>query len=412
MTATTFAPTIDQVAPGITTRVKPGDLQVPQKGLLALGALMLVATLAGMFLSEHESRRHAFHAYLVAYMFTLSLGLGSLFFVMVQQITRAGWSVVVRRATENLSAVLFPWMAILFVPIAFGMHDLFEWTHGEVVTSDQVLSGKSGYLNETFFFVRAACYFVAWGGLARYFRRTSLLQDQTGDATLSLNMSRRAAPGLLLFAVTVSLAAIDWMMSLAPHWFSTIFGVIYFGGSAMATLALLVLLFSWLRSKGYLGDVITTEHYHDIGKLLFAFMVFWAYTSFSQYMLIWYANLPEETEWYQHRTHGGWQPLFVALIVSHFLLPFALLMSRNVKRHPVGLVIGAVVLLASHWLDMQFQIMPGLHEHGMHLTWIDATSFVGIVCLFLGLGLKNIISAPLIPERDPRLAESLHFHNI
>ncbi|MCC6782489.1 MAG: hypothetical protein IT457_06575 [Planctomycetes bacterium] len=412
MTATTIAPTIEQVAPGVTTRVKAGDLQVPQKGLLALGALALVATLAGMFLSEGESKRHAFHAYLVAYMFTLSLGLGSLFFVMVQQITRAGWSVVVRRTTENFMAVLFPWMAILFVPIALGIHELYEWTHEDVVAKDELLTGKSGYLNPTFFFVRAVVYFVVWGGLATFFRRTSLKQDQTGDATLSLKMARVAAPGLLLFALTVTAAAIDWMMSLAPHWFSTMFGLIYFGGSVMTTMAMLIVVFSWLRTKGYLGQVITQEHYHDLGKLLFAFMVFWAYTSFSQYMLIWYANLPEETEWYQHRTHGGWQPIFVTLAIGHFLLPFGMLMSRNVKRHRLGLVVGAVLLIAMHWLDMQFQIMPGLHEHGMHVSWIDATALIGVLGLFLGLALKNVISAPLIPERDPRLAESLHFHNV
>jgi preprotein translocase subunit SecG len=412
MTATTIAPTIEQVAPGVTTRVKAGDLQIPQKGLLALGALALVATLAGMFLSEGESKQHAFRAYLVAYMFTLSLGLGSLFFVMVQQITRAGWSVVVRRTTENFMAVLFPWMAILFVPIALGMHELYEWTHEDVVAKDELLKGKSGYLNPTFFFVRAVVYFVVWGGLATFFRRTSLKQDQTGDAALSLKMARVAAPGLLLFALTVTAAAIDWMMSLAPHWFSTMFGLIYFGGSVMTTMAMLIVVFSWLRTKGYLGQVITQEHYHDLGKLLFAFMVFWAYTSFSQYMLIWYANLPEETEWYQHRTHGGWQPVFVTLAVGHFLLPFGMLMSRNVKRHRIGLVVGAILLIAMHWLDMQFQIMPGLHEHGMHVSWIDATALIGVLGLFLGLALKNMISAPLIPERDPRLAESLHFHNV
>ena len=208
MTATTIAPTIDQVAPGLTTRVKQGDLDATQKGVLAVGVLALVAGAAGAFLGDHEGQKHVFHAYLVAYMFTLSLALGSLFFVMVQHITRAGWSVVVRRIAENAMGVLFPWMALLFLPIAIFAHHFYPWMHNEETAGDAILAGKSGYLNPTFFYARAALYFVVWGLLSRFFRTKSLLQDQNGDALLTLKMARVAAPGLLVFALSITFASI------------------------------------------------------------------------------------------------------------------------------------------------------------------------------------------------------------
>lgn len=413
MTANTIAPTIEQLAPGLVTRVKTGDLEAAQKGLLGVGVLALVASIAGaFFFGTEENKIHALLAYLVAYMFVLSLALGSLFFVMVQHITRAGWSVVVRRIAENTMGLLFPWMAILFLPIAIGAPHIFHWMHHDAVDHDHILQGKSGYLNPTFFYIRAVAFFVIWGLLARFFRAKSLGQDQSGDPAVTLKMARVAAPGLLVFAITITLAAIDWMMSLTPHWFSTMFGVIYFAGSAMVTLAFLGLICVWLRGKGYLQSVVTTEHYHDIGKLMFAFMVFWAYTSFSQYMLIWYANLPEETEWYQHRTHDGWKAVFLTLVIGHFLVPFVFLMSRHIKRRLGTLAIGAIFLLVMHWFDMQFQIMPSHHQHGPHFEWTDFTSMIGMIGVFVGLVLRNLASSPLIPERDPRLAESLHFHNI
>jgi hypothetical protein len=451
MTATAHqtAPTLQQLAPNITARVKDGDLASTQMALLGVGAILIAAAwLTG--------GKHFYFSYLVGYMGVLGICLGALFFTMIQHITRAGWSVSVRRVTENIAGTL-PLMALLFVPILVGFHDLYHhWLNQDAYvvggnSYDAVLDGKKGYLNQTFFFVRVAIYFTVWIGLAWFFRSNSLKQDETGDPRISLKLSRVAAPGLLLFAMSTTFAAFDWIMSLDPHWFSTIFGVAYFAGGFMAFFAFTILLTRWLGRKGYLKEAITQEHYHDLGKFLFTFMVFWTYTNFSQYMLIWYANLPEETRWFADRAEGGWGAIGTILVFGRFFIPFAFLLSRHVKRSPIGLSIGAIFLLVIHCFDMQFLILPtaahghadghtathggaapssvpeataatiesGLarfpHDistylHNVH--WQDFGCFLGLLAIIAGLTVMNIRKTNLLPVRDPRLAESLHFTNI
>ena len=444
MTATAHhsAQSLQQLAPNVTPKVRDGDLATTQLGLLAVGLVLIGASWA--------TGKHFYHSYLVGYMGVLGLCLGGLFFTLIQHISRAGWSVVVRRLAENIAGVL-PFMLLLFIPILFGFGDLFHhWAHanhdaaGNALAAtdpkfDAVLAGKSAWLNSTFFFVRVAIYFAIWIGLAVFFRSQSIKQDETGDPAISLRLSRVAAPGLLLFALSITFAAFDWIMSLDPHWFSTIFGITYFAGGFMAFCAFLILLARWLGTKGYLQGAISTEHYHDLGKFLFTFMVFWTYTNFSQYMLIWYANLPEETRWFADRAEGGWGSIGTLLILGHFLIPFAFLMSRHVKRSPVGLSVGAIFLLIIHCFDMQFLILPtmghgggehaaagaehapltgfagftaGFGEYLHHADWADFGCFVGMLSIVAGLVLFNIRRTNLVPVRDPRLAESLHFQNI
>lgn len=424
------APTLKDLAPNANAEVKPGDLGTAQNALLGIG-LVLIGAAWGL---GHSSGQF-YWSYLVGYMGVLGIALCGLFFTMVQHITRAGWSVVVRRLAENVAGTL-PFLALLFVPIAVGFgHPLYEHWAGHVDPNDHVLAGKAGYLNPTFFAVRAVLYFLTWIGLALLFRSASLKQDASGDPSISLRLSRIAAPGLLLFALTITFAAFDWIMSLDPHWFSTIFGITYFAGGFMAFLAFTILLAKWLGKRGYLRDMITVEHYHDLGKLLFAFMVFWTYTNFSQYMLIWYANLPEETHWFAVRQQGGWGAVGTLLIVGHFLFPFAFLMSRHIKRNGATLAFGAIFLLVIHCIDMQFLILPNAghgHSHGaegaahgdhtgfsaqfgeyLHgLSWMDFGCFVGLLAVLAGLTIRNIRNTNLVPVRDPRLAESLHFVNI
>ena len=425
---------LQQLAPNVTAKVREGDLAKAQLALLAIGAGLVGAAWA-------TGGKSFFFSYLVGYMGVLGICLGALFFTMVQHITRAGWSVVVRRTAENIAGAL-PVMALLFVPVLVGSHDLYHhWMDAKIVPGEQgydaVLAGKSAWLNSNFFFVRAAIYFVVWIGLATYFRGQSIKQDETGDPAISLRLSRVAAPGLLLFALSTTFAAFDWIMSLDPHWFSTIFGITYFAGGVMAFFAFTILLTRWLGSKGYLananGGAMSTEHFHDLGKFLFAFMVFWTYTNFSQYMLIWYANLPEETAWYDHRAHNGWSAIGTLLIVGHFLFPFAFLMSRHVKRNPLGLAFGAIFLLVIHCIDMQYLILPNM-AHGDHaapageaahggfghalgeylhtISWSDFGCYVGLLSLLGGVVLMNVRRTNLVPVRDPRLAESLKFQNI
>lgn len=412
---TAVAPPIEQVAPKLVTRLHEGALNGQARALLGAGVLLLAVSLGWGFFSD---KARFLHAYLTAYMWGLGIVLGALFFVMVQHLARAGWSVVVRRIAEHVAGVM-PWMAVLFIPIAVGYHDLYHhWVDMDAHPEDSVLQGKKGYLNVTFWFVRAGIYFAIWLSLAAFFRRLSIAQDKTGDVATTLRLARLAAPAALLFALSITFAAFDWIMSLDPHWFSTIFGLCYFAGGFMSNIALLALLAMWLSKQGYLREAITTEHYHDMGKLMFAFMVFWTYTNFSQYMLIAYANLPEETVFYLHRKDGNWIWFGILLIVGHFFVPFTFLMSRHVKRSRVALAIGAVFMLAMHWIDMIYLVMPnwhpkeGHHEAGMHFHALDFTCLLGVAAVILGGTLTGMRKAPLVPERDPRLAESLHFHNI
>ena len=414
MTTTATVPPVDSVAPGLRTRAEPGTLGGAISLRLGIGAVALIASLVGLFLGE-ESAKQFYHSYLVAYMFGLSLVLGAMFFVLIQHLSRAGWSVVVRRLAENVMGAM-PLMALLFVPLIFGHGTLYHWVHLSHLAPgdagyDPVIAGKTGYLNSTFFFVRVALYFAVWIGIARWFRKTSIQQDQTGDPALTLKMARVAAPCMLLFALSLTFAAIDWLMSLDPHWFSTIWGVYYFAGSFMSFMAMMALLLMWLRGKGLMTDTVTTEHFHDVGKLMFAFMVFWTYIAFSQYMLIWYANLPEETLWYQHHLEGNWNSIGETLMVGHFLVPFAFLMSRHIKRARATLAVGAVFLLLMHLIDMHWVVMPMLHHHGLHLTWLDFTTVIAVLGLLTGVVLRNVQGASLVPERDPRLRESLDFVN-
>lgn len=427
------APSLQQLAPHVVPRVKDGDLTKAPLVLLAVGLALIGAAWA-------TGGERFYFSYLVGYMGVLGICLGALFFTMVQHITRAGWSISVRRLAENTMAAL-PFMVLLFVPILVGFDHLYHhWAHAN--PADHLVEGKSAYLNKPFFFARVAIYFAIWIGLAVYFRRGSLKQDETGDPAISLRLARVAAPGLLLYALSVTFAAFDWIMSLDPHWFSTIFGLTYFAGAYMAFLAFTILLAKWLGKQGYLRDAITVEHYHDLGKLLFAFVVFWTYTNFSQYMLIWYANLPEETRWFADRAEGGWGAIGTILVFGHFLIPFAFLMSRHIKRNTVALCTGALFLLVIHCFDMQFLILPtAAHDHAaaatgghgegvataietglarfphdlgvyMHnVKWADFGCFFGLLFALAGLTLLNVRRANLVPLRDPRLAEALHFQN-
>lgn len=416
-------------------RRRLGDL-APKLFVLGLvvgfGGLIVSVIIA--LLADHGWERF-FRTYLTAFMWGLSLCLGGLFWVAIQHVTRAGWSVAIRRIAEGVMSNL-RWYWILFIPIAIGMWlsdktHLYHWASSH---DDPVLTAKSIYLNKEFWLIRAVIFFAVWGIFATLFCRTSVAQDRTGEASLTSRMQWFAPLALITYAFTQTFASIDWIKSLEAHWFSTMFGVYFFAASTCGFFSLLILMVYFLQRRHRLTNEITREHYQDMGKQLFAFgVVFWAYIAFSQYMLIWYANLPEETTWYLARQVGPWLKVSVFLLVGHFIAPFLLLLSKHPKRIKGFLVAIAGWMLFMHYIDIYWVVMPKVPEeitnaasyaeiaeqarlglldlgYGWHV--IDLTCLLAIAGLLLAGTTRWLARQDLIPTHDPRLHESLAFENI
>ncbi|HUU82642.1 MAG TPA: quinol:cytochrome C oxidoreductase [Phycisphaerae bacterium] len=379
--------------------------------VVGLIGLILAAVLA--FFVEHGAERF-FHSYLVSFCYFLSLALGALFFVVLQHLTRSGWSVVVRRLAEGIAGSV-ALLAILAVVVVLGMGYLYHWTDPDTVAGDQLLQWKRPYLHPTFFVIRLGVYFAVWVLLARFFFNNSVRQDETGDVALTLRMQWFSAPAMVLLAVTLTFASFDLLMSLEPHWYSTIFGVYYFAGGVVGFFGLIALTGILVQRSGRLTRAINEEHYQDVGKLIFAFVVFWAYIAFSQYMLIWYANIPEETTWYLDRQSGGWAAVSLVLLFGHFVVPFLALISRQPKRHPRILVAAAVWVLVMHWIDIYWLVMPGTRfADGGRVPFhvMDLLCFIGLGGLFVAAVVHRLQGHSLIAQCDPRLPESLSFENV
>jgi hypothetical protein len=348
--------------------------------------------------------------YLVSFAFFLSLSLGGLFFVMLQHVTRAGWSVVVRRIAEVIATNVWL-MVLLAVPIVVGLDHLYHWAHPGIADHDPVIAAKIGFLNPSFFITRLIVYFVIWSVLAWFFYRTSVAQDASRDVALTRRMEVLAAPGIVLFALSLNFAAFDLLMSLDPHWFSTIYGVYYFSASVLLFFAVMPKILVWLQMHGLLKDAVTVEHYHDIGKFMFAFIVFWAYIAFSQYMLIWYGNVPEETEWFLKRQTGGWTAISLTLLFGHFVLPFLMLISRRVKRRPLPLAVIGVYVAVMCWVDMYWLVIPEFSPGVARFGLLDVLVYLGMAGIYSAVLVWRLGRASLVPEGDPRLKESLAFEN-
>ncbi|MBE0642471.1 MAG: hypothetical protein IH600_00145 [Bacteroidetes bacterium] len=372
-------------------------------GVIALGTgiLFTALTVVGAFTDSHMF----FASWLTSFAFWTTIVLGALFFVMLQHVTAAVWSVVTRRAAEALSLAL-PVLLVCFIPILFGMHDLFHWSHAEEVASDHVLAWKAPYLNTTFFIVRGLLFFAVWIVLAFVLHRRSVKQDVDGDPAHTYAMRKISAGGIFLFAFTVTFAGVDWLMSLNPHWYSTMFGVYIFVGGFLTSMAVLLLVFQMLRRQGMLEGVVTIEHFHDFGRLLFAFTVFWAYIGGSQYYLIWYANIPEETVWFLARWDNGWKAVSMALIFLHFIVPFLTLLFFRVKRNTVLLRVIASLLVVMHFVDMFWLVMPTFGP-GVHFSWMHLTSAIGIGGLVMWMFWVRYTAHSAVPASDPKLADSI-----
>ncbi len=368
-----------------------------EKAMWPYLAQIVVALMFLFFFRGNTPRETA--SYLVGFLFFVTLGVGSLFFVLFQHLTRAGWGVTIRRQAEHLSFSLLA-APILFIPIALHLDLLYSWT-------DPAVAGhRAVVLNPTAFLIRSWVYLLLWAAIAAWFRRGSLAQDASGDVAQTRRLQTASAPALILMGLSLTLAAFDWVMSLTPHWYSTIFGVYLFSGAVVGGFAAIAIPVTYGCTKGDLGKWVSPVHLHHHGKLLFAFVVFWAYIGFSQFLLIWYGNLPEETVWFAARLDGGWRWVTYALVVGHFIVPFALLLSVRGKVRGRRLSTAAIWILAMHYLDLLWLVVPAVAP-GKILAWSDLRNlfWIGILMIFLA-GLAARRGAP-IPEGDPRLGECL-----
>lgn len=379
-----------------------------------------VALLAGTWLGSFSlGQRFGMSAYLTAFMYCLTIAIGSLFFVLIQHLCRVGWSVVVRRVAELMMVMLVP-LAILFLPVlasAVG-GDLYAWNQPGYAESHgidaAVWQEKERWLNPQWFTIRSIIYLAIWTGLAVWYFRTSRQQDATGEVTLTERMQAWSGPAIIAFAFCTTFAAFDWMMSLAPMWFSTMFGVYVFTGGVLSAHAAITVITYVLQRSGAMRDEVTVEHYHDLGKLIFGFVCFWGYIGFSQFMLIWYANIPEETHWFYERQYEPWGALSFVLIFLHWGVPLFGTMSRHVRRRPGTMAFWGAYVLVFHFIDILWVVMPEAGQGIGGATGLLATllCWLGMVALMVGLILRVADGTKLVPVRDPRLRESLAFENI
>jgi hypothetical protein len=347
-----------------------------------------------------------FRSYLLAYLFWLGIALGCLAIVMLHHLVRGAWGAVIQRLLESGSRTL-PLMALLFVPLLFGLHDLYSWARPAAVASDELLQHKSPYLNIPFFVLRLVGYFVAWIAVAHFLNRWSLQHDRIPDWPTGRPLRRRlqmlSGPGLVLYGLSATFAAVDWMMSLEPHWYSTIFGMTFVIGQALAALAFVIVALALVLDCEPFASVVSQTHIHDLGNLLLAFVMLWAYIAFSQFLIIWSGNLPEEIPWYLHRTQGGWQWIGLLVLVFHFALPFLLLLSRGTKRRVrlLSAVAGGLVVMG--FFGLYWLVMPAFHPGKLYVHWLDLVAPIAVGGLWLACFLWHLQRREMLPLHAPHL---------
>jgi hypothetical protein len=441
-------------------RLELGEAAMPlfRAGLLLAVVGIALAVFFGAI--SHLGFRRFFFSYLVAFCFFLSITLGALFFVLIQYVARVGWSVGVRRTAENISCVI-PWLGVMSIPILISVAmqngELYRWAlpvsaaapgvlgpDGQLAPDaetpapdntpdadkapvpsrdhplqlDATTLKKRAWLNPGFFIFRQIFYFCIWTVIAKFYRRNSIRQDVERDPRITEKLQKWAGFCIVVYGLTVTGAAFDLIMSLAPHWYSTLFGGYFFAGCMVSFFATLILTVNALQHRGWITHTVSTEHYHDMGKFMFAFTVFWGYLGFSQYMLLWYASFPETATWLSRRGAttnptfvSGWSVVAVALLFGQLLLPFAGLMSRHVKRNRPALLFWAGWVLFFHYVDMYWLIMPEIGPHVVPSA-CDLFAWLGIGGVALAAWCRLSMGHALTPVADPRLPESLAFHNI
>ena len=382
-----------------------------QQRALIVGLVGLAAGVLGAFLNLDQF----FRSWLIGFLFVLGLSLGCLALLMLQHLSGGQWGLVSRRIFEAGSRTL-PAVALLFIPILFGMRPLFLWARSEVVQTDRILQQKAPYLNVPFFTMRAVVYFAFWFLCMFLLTKWSAAQDRGEGVTPADSVRFRtvSAPGLLFFVLTVSLASVDWIMSLDPHWYSTIFGLLTVVSQGLSALALTISVLALIAASGTLSGTLSARHFHDLGKLMLAFVMLWAYLAFSQFLIIWSGNLPEEIPWYIERIRGGWGVIALLLVIGHFALPFALLLSRDLKRHGNLLARVAIFVIAMRLVDLIWLVAPTFsHGEGeahsgfpVPVHWMDVVLPIGLAGLWLFLFARLLRSRALLPFNDPYFKEA------
>jgi hypothetical protein len=379
------------------------DLRQWRSRALIAGVVGLGLSVAGLFL---VSPNQFYRSYLWSFVFYLGVSLGCMAWLMLQYLTGGAWGIVIRRPAEAAARTL-PLMAVLFIPVIVGMNNLYQWTHANVVAADEILKHKHTYLNVQFFIIRAVIYFAGWIFLDWYLNRWSAVEDREGGMRAHRKMAFISGPGLVFWVFSITFMALDWVLSLDPHWFSTMFGLLFVAGQGLSSMAFLVTLLVLLYNRRPMSGILTARHLHDLGKLLLMFVMVWAYFSFSQFLIIWSGNLPDEIPWYLERLRGGWQYIALVLVFGHFALPFALLLSRDLKRNFKLLASLAIFILCMRLVDIFWLVAPDFTKGAFHLSWVDITAPIGIGGVWLFYFLSQLEKRPLLPVNEPNLLEAL-----
>jgi len=370
---------------------------------LIVGLIGAVLTIAGFFLVSPEQ---FYRSYLWSYVFYVGVSLGCLAWLMLQYLTGGAWGIVIRRPAEAAARTL-PLIALLFIPIAIGIPYLYQWAHPNIVAADEALKHKQAYLNVPFFIGRAVVYLLGWSFLGWFFNRWSLIQDRDANPRAQSKMAALAGPGLIFWVFSITFMATDWVLSLDPHWFSTMFGLLFVAGQGLSSMAFLITVMVLLSYREPMSRVLTPRHLHDLGKLMLALVMTWAYFSFSQFLIIWAGNLPDEIPWYLERLRGGWQYVALLLVVGHFALPFALLLSRDLKRNFKLLAGISLFILFMRYVDVYWLVAPDFLKGSLGVSWMDITAPIGIGGIWLAYFLMQLEKRPLLPVNEPEIEEAL-----
>lgn len=384
----------------------PGLARIQQRSLVIGLVFLAVAAIAAVV---GHTPTQFFRSYLLGYVWWLGLSLGCLAVLMMQYLAGGLWGFVIRRPLEAATRTL-PLLAVMFVPLIAGIPYLYIWDHRELVEHDPHLRHQLQYLHAPWFITRAVIYFAAWVLVAYLLSRWSAAQDQTSDPRFRRRLPRLSGPGMVIYGFTVSLAAIDWLMSLSPHWGSTVYPLILIAGEILAGLSFSAAMLALLARYEPMSSILQEKHLHSLGKMMLAFVMLWAYCSYSQLVITWAGNEPSEIAWYLPRTHTGWKYVALALVVLHFAVPFALLLSRDLKRNARRLARVAVLLVLMRYVDLLFWIapnpLPGF-PHGLPFQWLDIVVPVGIGGIWMAAFVWSLRRRPLVALNDPRLQEVL-----